>query len=63
MTQATGSSASAKDIPDVIAPPPLIFLAAVILGGLLSATALNMVVLPALYWLMGGCPPRSREML
>ena len=38
-------------------------MAAVILGGLLSATALNMVVLPALYWLMGGCPPRSREML
>jgi len=26
-------------------------LAAVVLGGLLSATGLNMVVLPALYWL------------
>jgi Cu/Ag efflux pump CusA len=25
----------------------------VILGGLLSATALNMVVVPALYWLVG----------
>jgi Cu/Ag efflux pump CusA len=25
----------------------------VVLGGLLSATALNMVVLPALYWLFG----------
>jgi Cu/Ag efflux pump CusA len=28
-------------------------MAIVILGGLLSATALNMVVLPALYWLYG----------
>ena len=28
-------------------------MAIVILGGLLSATALNMVVLPALYWLLG----------
>jgi Cu/Ag efflux pump CusA len=28
-------------------------MAIVILGGLLSATALNMVVLPALYWLFG----------
>ncbi len=27
--------------------------AIVILGGLLSATALNMVVLPALYWMFG----------
>jgi len=27
--------------------------AVVVLGGLLSATALNMVVLPALYWLFG----------
>lgn len=38
-------------------------MAVVILGGLLSATALNMVVLPALYWLMGGCPARSRVAL
>jgi Cu/Ag efflux pump CusA len=29
-------------------------LAIVVLGGLLSATALNMVVLPALYWLLAG---------
>ncbi len=29
-------------------------LAVVVLGGLVSATALNMVVLPALYWLLGG---------
>ncbi|MBW2362056.1 MAG: efflux RND transporter permease subunit [Deltaproteobacteria bacterium] len=29
-------------------------LAVVVLGGLLSATALNMIVLPALYWLFGG---------
>lgn len=29
-------------------------MAIVILGGLLSATALNMIVLPALYWLFGG---------
>jgi Cu(I)/Ag(I) efflux system membrane protein CusA/SilA len=28
-------------------------MAIVILGGLLSATALNMVVLPALYWMLG----------
>ncbi len=28
-------------------------MAIVILGGLLSATALNMVVLPALYWVFG----------
>jgi Cu/Ag efflux pump CusA len=28
-------------------------MAIVILGGLLSATALNMVVVPALYWLFG----------
>jgi Cu/Ag efflux pump CusA len=28
-------------------------MAIVILGGLLSATALNMIVLPALYWLWG----------
>jgi Cu/Ag efflux pump CusA len=28
-------------------------MAVVILGGLLSATALNMVVLPALYWVYG----------
>ena len=28
-------------------------MAIVILGGLLSATALNMLVLPALYWLYG----------
>ena len=28
-------------------------MAIVILGGLLSATALNMLVLPALYWLFG----------
>jgi hypothetical protein len=28
-------------------------MAIVILGGLLSATALNMIVLPALYWLFG----------
>ena len=27
-------------------------MAVVVLGGLLSATALNMVVLPALYWLV-----------
>ncbi len=31
-------------------------MAIVILGGLLSATALNMVVLPALYWLYGHPP-------
>lgn len=38
-------------------------MAIVILGGLLSATALNMVVLPALYWLFGeqrvGVTPRA----
>jgi Cu/Ag efflux pump CusA len=35
-------------------------MAIVILGGLLSATALNMVVLPALYWLFGDrAAPRS----
>jgi Cu/Ag efflux pump CusA len=28
-------------------------MAIVILGGLLSATALNMVVVPALYWMFG----------
>ena len=28
-------------------------MAIVILGGLLSATALNMIVLPALYWMYG----------
>jgi Cu/Ag efflux pump CusA len=28
-------------------------MAIVILGGLLSATVLNMIVLPALYWLFG----------
>jgi Cu/Ag efflux pump CusA len=28
-------------------------MAIVILGGLLSATALNMIVLPALYWMFG----------
>lgn len=28
-------------------------MAIVILGGLLSATALNMLVLPALYWVFG----------
>ncbi len=36
-------------------------MAIVILGGLLSATALNMVVLPALYWLFGARTPRVRE--
>ena len=30
-------------------------MAIVILGGLLSATALNMLVLPALYWMFGDC--------
>jgi len=36
-------------------------MAIVILGGLLSATALNMVVLPALYWLFGSrvAPPAN----
>ncbi|MDX2122537.1 MAG: efflux RND transporter permease subunit [Gemmatimonadota bacterium] len=36
-------------------------MAVVILGGLLSATALNMVVLPALYWLYGSrvAPPAA----
>ncbi len=37
-------------------------MAIVILGGLLSATALNMVVLPALYWLFGEqTVPREEE--
>jgi Cu/Ag efflux pump CusA len=31
-------------------------MAIVILGGLLSATALNMIVLPALYWMFGDAP-------
>jgi CzcA family heavy metal efflux pump len=34
-------------------------MAIVILGGLLSATALNMIVLPALYWLYGDKVPAS----
>jgi Cu(I)/Ag(I) efflux system membrane protein CusA/SilA len=36
-------------------------MAIVILGGLLSATALNMVVLPALYWLYGEREPARNE--
>jgi hypothetical protein len=36
-------------------------MAIVILGGLLSATALNMVVLPALYWLYGERTFKSAE--
>jgi copper/silver efflux system protein len=36
-------------------------MAIVILGGLLSATALNMVVLPALYWLYGERVPGGGE--
>lgn len=36
-------------------------MAIVILGGLLSATALNMVVLPALYWLVGERTVTQRE--
>ncbi|MSR07257.1 MAG: efflux RND transporter permease subunit [Gemmatimonadetes bacterium] len=36
-------------------------MAIVILGGLLSATALNMIVLPALYWLFGERVARARE--
>jgi CzcA family heavy metal efflux pump len=41
-------------------------MAIVILGGLLSATALNMIVVPALYWLFGdrmaaAAPHRDRE--
>ncbi len=36
-------------------------MAIVILGGLLSATALNMVVLPALYWLFAERPTPARE--
>ncbi len=36
-------------------------MAIVILGGLLSATALNMVVLPALYWMFGQRSDRSAE--
>ncbi len=36
-------------------------LAVVVLGGLLSATALNMVVLPALYWLFAGSPHADRR--
>jgi Cu/Ag efflux pump CusA len=35
-------------------------LAVVVLGGLLSATVLNMVVLPALYWLLAR-PPASAD--
>ena len=38
-------------------------MAVVILGGLLSPTALNMVVLPALYWVMGGGPVPERSEL
>jgi len=34
-------------------------MAIVILGGLISATALNMVVLPALYWLFGDRSPAA----
>ena len=37
-------------------------MAIVIIGGLLSATALNMVVVPALYWLFGDRPaPAARD--
>jgi CzcA family heavy metal efflux pump len=36
-------------------------MAIVILGGLLSATALNMVVLPALYWMFGEREVRARD--
>jgi CzcA family heavy metal efflux pump len=36
-------------------------MAIVILGGLLSATALNMVVVPALYWLFGDRAAPARE--
>jgi copper/silver efflux system protein len=37
-------------------------MAIVILGGLISATALNMLVLPALYWLFGEqTPPSERQ--
>jgi len=34
-------------------------MAVVILGGLLTATVLNMLVLPALYWLLGASAPRT----
>jgi Cu/Ag efflux pump CusA len=36
-------------------------MAIVILGGLLSSTALNMVVLPALFWRFGGRVVPQRE--
>ncbi|MEJ7760653.1 MAG: efflux RND transporter permease subunit [Gemmatimonadaceae bacterium] len=36
-------------------------MAIVILGGLLTATALNMLVLPALYWMFGGRTVEVRE--
>lgn len=36
-------------------------MAIVILGGLLSATALNMIVLPALYWLFGARVPKAQR--
>ena len=36
-------------------------MAIVILGGLLSATALNMIVLPALYWLFGDRTPGAPD--
>lgn len=54
MTQATDSSASAKDLPGIIAPPPLIFLAAVILGVVLDLIW-PVVLLPdtAQYWAGG----------
>jgi protein-S-isoprenylcysteine O-methyltransferase Ste14 len=54
VTQATGSSASAKNIPGVIAPPPLIFLAAVILSVVLNLIW-PVALLPdtAQYWVGG----------
>jgi protein-S-isoprenylcysteine O-methyltransferase Ste14 len=54
VTQATGSSASAKNIPGVIAPPPLIFFAAVILGVVLDLIW-PVAFLPATaqYWVGG----------